>query len=329
MAILGTGEAMVRMLRWAKALLVIAALSLAVPALAQSPELVLTDDGREFSFQWSEARFGDRIEPHAAILLPVTVEGSPKTLYMQFDLGAPTTVLMKGKLDSLSARLPGVTVTVEGRVERFAFAMGEVQAEARQVRIVDDGSTDGIAWDDEDQIDVIGTVGADLLRGRTLVIDYPRHRIFVGDTAPQGLVTAEQMHPFIFTPRGAVLTGMTIDGVARNIMLDTGSSAFALLTSQEDWMAKTDGGVGATSFPVNSWGRTLTAHVAPTRSVAAFGDTVVPLGEVAWIEGVDAAQANAMRSSGLGGMTGNKLFVDRILVLDAVHSAYAVVTPQP
>lgn len=320
---------MFRAVSWARAALAAVALFLSAPALAQSPELVLGGEGGDVPFRWSEARFGDRIEPHAALLLPVRVEGSPKTLYMQFDLGAPTTVLMKDKLESLSARLPGLTVGADGGVARFAFAMGDLQAEARQVRVVDSGSNTGVRWDDPEAIDIIGTVGADLLKGRVLVIDYPAQRIFVGVAPPDGLVGEAQMRPFIFTPRGVILTGVAIDGEAKALMLDTGSSAFALLTSQDDWLVKTDGGVGRTSFGVNSWGRTLTAHVAPTDSVAAFGDTVIPLGEVAYIEGVDEAQANAMRSSGLGGMTGNKLFVDRVLVLDAVRSAYAVIDPRP
>jgi hypothetical protein len=318
-----------RVVLWAKALLVAAALAVSAPALAQSPELVLEGHGGDAPFQWQEARFGDRLEPHAALLLPVHIEGVPKTLYMQFDLGAPSTVLMKDKLDSLMERLPGLSVGEDGRVDRFAFTMGEVRTQARQVRIVDAGSTDPVRWDDPDSVDVIGTVGADLLRSRVLVIDYPGHRIIVGDAVPADLAGVAQFQRFIFTPRGVVLTGMVIDGEAKNIMLDTGSSAFALLIGQEEWLAKTDGGAGAVSFPVNSWGRTLTAHVAPTRSVAAFGDTIIPVGEVAYIEGVDAAQANAMRASGMGGMTGNKLFVDRILILDAVHSTYAVVAPRP
>lgn len=324
---------MLRILSWAKALFTVAVLGLAAPALAQSPQsapqLALRNDGREFGFLWQAARFGDRTEPHAALIVPVRIEGAPKTLYMQFDLGAPSTVLMKDKLDSLTERLPGLAAGADGAVNRLVFSMGEVRAEAANVRVVQGGSSGGIAWDEPDRIDIIGTVGADLLRGRVLVIDYPRNRIFVGPAAPEGLVGAGQSIPFIFTPRGVILTGMVIDGEAKNIMLDTGSSAFALLTSHEDWLAKTNGGAGETSFPVNSWGRTLTAHVAPSGSVARFGDTTVPLGEVAYMEGVDAAQANAMRASGMGGMTGNKLFVDRILVLDAVNSTYAVVAPRP
>ena len=312
---------------WVKVVLVAALLGLSTPALAQAPQLALRNDGREFAFQWQSARFGDRTEPHAALIVPVHVEGVSRTLYMQFDLGAPTTVLMQDKLESLAARLPALAAAADGAVARFAFSMGEVQAEATNVRVVQGASTGGVAWDDPERIDIIGTIGADLLRGRVLVIDYSRNRIFVGDSAPEGLVAADQTLPFVFTPRGVILTGMVIDGEAKNIMLDTGSSAFALLTSQDDWLVKTDGGTGEIRFPVNSWGRTLTAHVAPTRSVARFGDTTIPLGEVAWIEGVDAAQANAMRSSGLGGMTGNKLFVGRVLVLDAVRSTYAVAAP--
>lgn len=310
-------------------MLVAAVLGLSTPALAQAPQMALWNDGREFAFQWQSARFGDRTEPHAALIVPVLVEGASKTLYMQFDLGAPSTVLMQDKLESLAARLPTITAGADGSVARFVFSMGQVQAEATNVRVVQGVSTGGITWDDPDRIDIIGTIGADLLRGRVLVIDYSRNRIFVGDAAPEGLAAADQTMPFVFTPRGVILTGMVIDGEAKNIMLDTGSSAFSLLTSQDDWLVKTDGGTGETSFPVNSWGRTLTAHVAPTRSVARFGDITIPLGEVAYIEGTDAAQANAMRASGMGGMTGNKLFVGRILVLDAVRSIYAVAAPRP
>lgn len=320
---------MARMIDWMRLCFAAVVLFLSSPALAQTSELVLSHEGQEVPFRWLEAKFGDRTEPHAALLLPVRIEGVSKTLYMQFDLGAPSTVLMKSKIESLARRLPRLAIGSEGRVARFGFSMGDVQAEARGVRVHDDGPGEGIAWDDADRIDVIGTVGADLLRGRVLAINYPRNRIFIGASAPEGLVPAGQMIPFVFTPRGVILTGMVVDGEARNIMLDTGSSAFALLIGHEEWLTRTDGGAGAVSFPVNSWGRTLTAHVAPTRSVATFGDTRVPLGEVAYIEGVDAAQANAMRASGMGGMTGNKLFVDRILVLDAVHSTYAVVASRP
>ena len=116
------------MLSWAKALLAVAVLGLSTPALAQSPQLALQNDGREFGFLWQAAQFGDRTEPHAALIVPVQIEGAPKTLYMQFDLGAPSTVLMKDKLDSLTARLPGLAVGADGAVSRFVFSMGDVRA---------------------------------------------------------------------------------------------------------------------------------------------------------------------------------------------------------
>jgi len=314
---------------WVRACVAALAVSWPIGAAAQADGLALANDNREIDFRWEESQFGDRTEPHSAILIPVRIEGCPKVLYMQFDLGAPATVLTKDKADSLAQRLPGLAAGSDGTVGRLAFAMGDIQVEARHVRVVDVNAQAGVAWDDPDRIDVIGTIGADLLAGRVLAIDYPRARMFVGDAVPEGLVAPDQARPFVFTPRGVVLTDVAIDDETRNIMLDTGSSAFALLTDQDDWLRKTDGGAGERRFPVNSWGRTLTAHMAPTRSVARFADTVVPLGEVAYIEGVSAAQAEAMRASGMGGMTGNKLFVEKILVLDAARSAYAVVDPAP
>lgn len=315
----------------------LACLLVAVPLkacayFAEPNQLSVSNLNREVEFQWVPTRHGERMEPHSAIIIPVQIEGSPKTLYMQFDLGTPSTVLKKNMADSLAARLPGFAVVNEGgqsHVANMTFTLGDVRVEAARVNIRNVGSSTGIAWDDPERIDVIGTIGADLLDGRVLVIDYPRARIFIGDAPPAGLAAPAQPLPFTFDQRRIILDGVTINGDPRRIMFDTGSSAFALLTYRDDWLALTGGGTGASSFGVNSWGTTLTANVAPSPYDARFGDTVIPLGSAAYIEGTSPLQNAAMRASGMGGMTGNKLFLEKVLLLDSRTLTYAVITPAP
>lgn len=320
-------------MRFALIASLLACLALACPAGAQvatSSPLTVSNLNHEVEFQWVPTRHGDRMEPHSAIIIPVQIEGSPKTLYMQFDLGAPSTVLKKNMADSLAARLPGFAVVTEGgqsHVANLVFTLGEVRVEAPRVNIRNVGSSTGIAWDDPERIDVIGTIGADLLEGRVLVIDYPRARIFIGDAPPAGLAAPAQPLPFTFDQRRIILGEVRINGDPRRIMFDTGSSAFALLTNRDDWLALTGGGAGASSFGVNSWGATLTANVAPSPYEAHFGDTAIPLGAVAYIEGMGAAQSAGVSASGMGGMTGNKLFLEKVLLLDSRTLTYAVITP--
>lgn len=303
----------------------VCAMALALPSLAaaQSGPLVLSNADRAFDFDWAPARFGDREEPHAAMLIPVRIEGCGKALFMQFDLGAPSTVLLRNMAEGLAAQTSALTIQPDGAVPSLTFTMGEVLAVAGPVRLVDTGSEATVACDQPDRRDIIGTIGADLLKDRVLVIDFPRERIFVGSEAPAAQAGLA-MKPLMLTRAGVILTGVVIDNQTKNIMLDTGSSAFSLLTSQADWTAKARPGAAETTFPVNSWGRTLTAHTTATDSVVRFGEVEIPLGEVSYMEGVSDAQVRAMEASGMAGMTGNKLFVDRVLVLDGVGGTYGV-----
>lgn len=280
-----------------------------------------------FSFEWAQSRFGDRLEPHSALLVPVVIEGSPKTLYMQFDLGTPSTVLKANKLKSLQDRLGGWPTVTEGDAafaSKVEFRVGNLTLSSDRIKVRKVGETSAIDWDNPQAIDVIGTIGSDLLDGRVLVIDYANKDLFLGDHVPEGVALSSAMSPFTFKERRVILQDVAIDGKKTQLMLDTGSSAFALLTDKTSWQRMTSNGAGATTFPVNSWGKTLTAHMAPTKSRIRFGAMEIPLGSATYIEGTSFMQNMLMRATGMGGMTGNKLFVDRALVLDARTLTYAV-----
>jgi hypothetical protein len=259
--------------------------------------------------------------------VPVTIEDSPKTLYMQFDLGAPSTVLKDNKARSLLERFPALTADGKknpNRVTGFGFAVGDIVVKTSGVKVRNINEAAGIYWDDTNVVDIIGTIGSDLLDGRVVVIDYPARRIFVGDRIPDGVLTRAPMSPFSYRERRILLGDVHVDGEPTDLMFDTGSSALALLTSAGKWRKMTGDGAGSEQFQVNSWGRKVMAFVAPTQSRISFGPVVMPLETVAYTEGVSPAQQLMMSAAGVGGMTGNKLFVNRILVLDGVNKRYAV-----
>jgi hypothetical protein len=55
-----------------------------------------------------------------------------------------------------------------------------------------------------------------------------------------------------------------------------------------------------------------------------FGHEEIPLKEVTYIEGTSFIQNLLMYFSGMGGMIGNKLFMGKVLILDATNQKFAV-----
>jgi hypothetical protein len=118
-----------------------------------------------------------------------------------------------------------------------------------------------------------------------------------------------------------------LQGEPQELMFDSGSSAFALLTSQSNWQQMAQPAAAAQTTPVNSWGKTLTAHTVATAAAMQFGATAVPLGTVTYIEGMSFMQSTLTRFSGMGGMLGNAPFSQQTIILDVKNGRFGVVQP--
>lgn len=287
-------------------------------------DLTIAPSGGAAPMRWASSKFGDRVEPRAAVLLPVRFEGLDKTFYAQFDLGAKSTIFYGKTLEAAAAKAPKLKPDAKGKLAGpLTFAIGEIKASISDPKVRADIGDPNIAWDDPNAIDLIGTIGVDLLEDRVLTVDFKAMRLSVGIAATPATT---QWSPMTIKSRW-VLLDATLEGKPTKLLLDTGSSAFALLIDKARWSELTTG-QDAESFPVNSWGKKLMAHTAPTKARVVIGGLDTPLGDATYIEGTSAAQGLMMRATGMGGMTGNRLFFDRILILDAPGGRYAVLEPK-
>ena len=66
--------------------------------------MTIVSNGEPFNFIWSAEKVNDKIEPHAALLVPVTIPRVDRTFYMQFDTGAPSTVFSYRNLLSINEK---------------------------------------------------------------------------------------------------------------------------------------------------------------------------------------------------------------------------------
>ncbi|AKQ46779.1 hypothetical protein TH63_15965 [Rufibacter radiotolerans] len=264
-------------------------------------------------------------EPHAFQLIPVTLHGCPKTFYLQFDTGSPYTIFYQAKLETIEKKYGPATVpqVANGQVlQNFSFQVGSLPltASALPVKAIGDGAID---WADTTSIEVIGTLGTDFIQDKVLVLDYKKSLFSVYDQFPPNLARGIQLLDFQFNSRRILLPGQ-INGKETALMFDSGSSAYELLTDKSTWLEMQSPHSPVDTAYVNSWGKTITAFTTTTTAEARFGQVRLPLRKATYLEGMSLVNQLLTAFSGLGGMTGNKLFLGHTLVLDTRHQKFAV-----
>lgn len=284
-----------------------------------APELVMP-------FRWLPTKAGDRVLQHGAMAVPVRLPGCSRLFHMQFDLGATSSLLYDGKLSAISEKCPAIATTDRDGA-RYAsnvtLRLHETEVAAREIRVRGVGSRT-IDWDNTDKVELIGTLGSDIIDGKLIAIDYPRGQVFIGNALPKEMAPPKVWGDFSFDNRRAILQA-NIDGKSTQLYFDTGSSAFELLTNPDTWEALAAPQAQRETFTVNSWGRPLTAHRAKSDKRVEIAGAALPLKHVTMIEGASFLQHLMGRVVGIGGMTGNTLFLTRTLVLDTRTQKVALI----
>lgn len=285
-------------------------------------QLVLPEKSVDINFEWINGNKSNQ----SAILIPVQLEEIPHTFYMQFDLGAPYSVLYYSAVEGIREKYPDFeTDERDGRpfVKRLNFKIDSIPVIAETMLVVPSGAGQKNIFDST-QITIIGTVGADLIENKAMVLNYPERKISIGNTIPEKWFTDAIFTPFKFKGRRIVLPAI-IEGDEERIMFDTGSSNYSLLTNRRKWNKLATNETKVLLDTVNAWGNPIITYNAFTDATITLGGIKMPLEKVTYVEGMSVMQKVLMRFSGLTGMTGNQLFKDKVLLLDTRKLRFAVV----
>ena len=300
-------------------------------AQAQSPAPIadnfLERPTNSFSipFFWQGDTINDKWEAHTAMLLPVKLKDCPRQFYIQFDLGAPSSLFYKNKMEAIRQQYPS-SIPLEDSangLSNFTFQLGDANITARQI-IVQQFDTSGIRWDDTSAVTIIGTIGADLIDERIAVIDYPRQQISLSTSLPPEIKTPLTWNNFIYAQR-RILLPATIRNKTTLLYFDTGSSLYELLTDQQTAELLAIPGSPVAKSQVKSWDKYLTANSINTADSISLGGCQLPIRRATYMEGVNQSQVNQMMKMGIGGMTGNTLFLGHQLILDTRNKKFAII----
>lgn len=177
-----------------------------------------------------------------------------------------------------------------------------------------------------------GTVGLDLLVGRTFVIDFPRKRVCLVERAdlPGSIaraadwVDAEVRHGKLFIPMK--LNGKELDG----IVYDTGSSPTTLDVNLNLWRDSTGKSSAVDALPTSegeSWGHQVESVASPALGDLVIGRHVFSRPIISTAPNQPDRWSSQLRGQGL---LGNALFLNSIIILDlGAHPRFGVIDDDP
>ncbi|MGN7722128.1 hypothetical protein [Chitinophaga sp. 22620] len=244
---------------------------------------------------------------------------------MQFDLGSPYSLLYKNKLAAIQRKYPGAIPpdTANGKLVNFSFEAGEVPISAKEITVKQFDSSNTIR-EDKNSLEIIGTIGADLVDGKVIIIDYPQCRLTISAAIPAELMPELSLAGFTYAGR-SVLLPVKLRGNQTMLYFDTGSSMYELLTDKNTCRQLAIPNTGLLHYQVRSWDKILSANSLATNDSLEIAGAKIPIHYVTYIEGVSDAQVAQMSKMGIGGMTGNKIFLEYKLVLDTGNKKFGLI----
>lgn len=286
--------------------------------------LELPEKTQSITFYWQGDTVNSTWEQHTAILLPVKLKNCPRLFFMQFDLGSPYSLFYKNKLLAIQAKYPDAISLKETdeKLSNFSFSIDKMSLLAKQILVKQfDSST--VNWHEKNSIEVIGTIGADLIDGKVAIIDYPKMKLTISQAIPAKLQSELSLTDFIYAQRRVLLPARIKDKQTL-LYFDTGSSMYELLTDKTTAEALAADSELIQS-KVKSWGKYLTANTIATNDSVEIGGNKIAIRKATFIDGISHSQVEQMMKMGIGGMTGNKLFLGYKLIIDTKNKKFGLI----
>jgi hypothetical protein len=291
-------------------------------------KLSISSKKNTINFYWQGDSINGIWEAHTAMLIPVKLKNCPKQFFMQFDLGSPYSLFYKNKLRSIKLKYPKAVPLNDtaGSLVNFSFKADKTAVAATAIKVKQFDST-AVNWVNKNSMEIIGTLGVDFIDGRVIVIDYPNKKILLSTDTAVTLLPKVLLSDFIYVNKSILLPAKVQD---KNTLLyfDTGSSMFELLTDKKTCEAMALPGSKVIQRNIKSWDKYVTANSIASNSTIEINSIKIPIHFTTYIEGVNNNQAAQMMKMGIGGMTGNKIFLHSKLLLDTKNKKMGLITSE-
>lgn len=241
------------------------------------------------------------------MLLPVHFQNDPTTYFMQFDTGSPNTLFYENSL----------AIFKNKKEIKTQFTIGNTEVSSDRFKIISVSQNN-----DKDPIQIIGTIGSDLLDQNKTIINFKEdHVVFNLSKEPENVGNTKL--DLKFKKRKIIIFGI-LDGKEEQFLYDSGTSAYELLTNKENWEKLKSANSKPVVEKARSWRRILTSYTSRSNHIIKFRKKELLLSEVTYVEGFSKTQYMLMKFSGMTGMLGNKIFLNNSIYIDCKEDKISI-----
>lgn len=309
----------------ALALFVAAGLGFGMPAAKD-----FEDSSPAFSanFEYSVSDEMANRDKIGSILIPVRLGHVDRVFYMQLDTGSSYSMFYEKRLATVNSRqkvYDGAIIDKKSFGENIALQIGGVNMTKTRFRLRDGGYDEKIDWESPSAINVIGTIGLDLLSNGIMEVDFLEKKFSLHKEMPSKYFG--QTDNELSIVRGMMLFHFNLDGRPTKAVYDSGSSDYGLLTTRSNFEKLRTKNAPIVQTREKSFENFLRVDTSSTSAVLGFNGRNLPLNRVSTVEGISFAQRMAMSLGGVSGILGNRPFAQNILIIDLQKSRYGIVSP--
>lgn len=199
------------------------------------------------NFLWSSDTINGKLTERVALYIPVKINGIHEKTVMQLDLGATSSLMYEKSIKSTNH----VIYDSAGYYWNLDIELGNSLMKAKKIKCSKKlGGNTKIK-----DYHKVGNLGFDFFIDRYLLIDYPKEKFMVCDQLPDTV----NVHYFeikdVSVNKFPILLPAKIGGKKVNIMFDTGSSLFTILTHKDNFNKLRSNETIDTSCCVQSFGK--------------------------------------------------------------------------
>lgn len=283
-------------------------------------------------FNWEGADISGRQFNKIAITVPVTLDKLPYKFKMQLDLGAVESMIYGQSflpyLDTHSSLKNKIDTSQTFKIQDKAFPffknidlkLGNVSFGKKNIGYFKDFG-DSISKDslNSKNEQFIGTLAPDIFQDKILIIDFPNQKLCIAHKLTKAY-SQVQFQDFKIK-NGRIKIPFDINGKTEDIMFDTGSSLFSLVTTQEN-ANKIAKPTIIDSLEVSSWGKLLTFYGQQTNVPIKFGNLELPQ-TIVYFDDQNSSE-QLFKDEQIWGITGNMFFLKNIVVIDYKNKKFGI-----
>jgi hypothetical protein len=283
-------------------------------------------------FNWEGGTLAGRHFDKVGITVPVALDNLPHKFKMQLDLGAVTTEVYGNAMAPYLAKYPALNAKLD--TTRTFYIQGQKNPKLIGVKLqlgsVDFGLRDlgyfrkfgnkltAKTLTDKAKVHV-GTIAPDLFQNRVLIIDYPHQRLCVVDQVPAAYAKASYQ-PFKLKD-GRIKIPLRINGQTEDLLFDTGSSLFALLTTRQRATTAATEAV-QDSIKTSTWGEYYYVYGRRPKQAIYFGTKQLP-DALLFSDNLQKFD-KLYDEENVWGITGNAYFLHNTVIIDYKDHVFGV-----